>query len=93
MSRARFLLIRIAKAAVVVFAIAVANFFLIRMAPGDPAQVLAGQSGAADEKYLAQLRQQFGLDQPIPPSFSFTCRTRRASTSVTPTGSSSRWRS
>jgi peptide/nickel transport system permease protein len=69
MSRARFLLIRFAKAAVVVFAIAVANFFLVRMAPGDPAQVLAGQSGAADEKYLAQLRQQFGLDLPMPTQF------------------------
>ncbi|MBK9674190.1 MAG: ABC transporter permease [Betaproteobacteria bacterium] len=69
MSRTRFLLIRIVKAAVVVFAIAVANFFLVRMAPGDPAQVLAGQSGAADEKYLAQLRQQFGLDQPMHTQF------------------------
>jgi len=66
MPRARFLLTRLLKALIVIAAIAVANFFLVRMAPGDPAQVLAGQSGAADEKYLAQLRQQFGLDQPLP---------------------------
>ena len=66
MSRARFLLVRIVKAVVVVCAIAVANFFLVRMAPGDPAQVLAGQSGAADEKYMVQLREQFGLDKPLP---------------------------
>ncbi len=69
MSRVRFVLIRILKAVVVVFAIAVANFFLVRMAPGDPAQVMAGQSGAADEKYLAQLRQEFGLDKPMPVQF------------------------
>ena len=69
MSRVRFLLVRVVKSAVVIFAIAVVNFFLVRMAPGDPAQVLAGQSGAADEKYMAQLRQQFGLDQPLPTQF------------------------
>lgn len=45
--------------------IAVANFFLVRMAPGDPAQVMAGQSGASDEIYMAQLRKEFGLDQPL----------------------------
>ena len=45
--------------------IAVVNFFLVRMAPGDPAQVMAGQSGASDEKYMAQLGQEFGLDQPL----------------------------
>lgn len=56
---------RCAKALVVVALIAVVNFFLVRMAPGDPAQVMAGQSGASDEKYMAQLRQEFGLDQPL----------------------------
>lgn len=57
---------RCVKAVVVIALIALFNFFLVRMAPGDPAQVMAGQSGAADEKYLAQLRQEFGLDQPLP---------------------------
>ncbi|MCP4739176.1 MAG: ABC transporter permease, partial [Bosea sp.] len=50
---------------VVLFAIAVLNFFLIRAAPGDPAQVLAGEAGAADEQLLIQLRERFGLDQPL----------------------------
>ncbi|OJW28949.1 MAG: ABC transporter permease, partial [Rhodospirillales bacterium 69-11] len=34
-------------------------------APGDPASVIAGQSGAADPQMLAQLRAQFGLDKPL----------------------------
>ena len=59
-------LFRCVKAVVVIALIALFNFFLVRMAPGDPAQVMAGQSGAADEKYLAQLRAEFGLDQPLP---------------------------
>ena len=64
--RANSFAFRIGKAVVVIALIALGNFFLVRMAPGDPAQVMAGQSGAADEKYLAQLRQEFGLDQSLP---------------------------
>jgi len=60
-----FLLRRAAKAVVVVLAIVVCNFLLIHAAPGDPASVIAGQSGAADARFLEQLRQQFGLDQPL----------------------------
>ena len=60
-----FLLRRGIKALIVILAIVVCNFFLIHAAPGDPASVIAGQSGAADERFLAQLRQQFGLDQPL----------------------------
>jgi peptide/nickel transport system permease protein len=41
------------------------NFFLLRLAPGDAAQALAGASGAATPEYMAALRQQFGLDQPL----------------------------
>lgn len=62
----RGLAIRAVKAVVVIALIAILNFFLVRMAPGDPAQFMAGQSGSTDEKYLAQLRQEFGLDQPLP---------------------------
>ena len=61
----RFLGLRLAKGALVLLAIAALNFFLIRAAPGDPAQVMAGEAGAADEQLLAQLRERFGLDQPL----------------------------
>lgn len=60
-----FLARQIVKSAVVVLAIAVCNFLLIHAAPGDPASVMAGQSGAGDPKYLEQLRHQFGLDLPL----------------------------
>jgi peptide/nickel transport system permease protein len=60
-----FLLRRVIKAFAVVLAIVVCNFFLIHAAPGDPASVIAGQSGAADPIFLEQLRRQFGLDRPL----------------------------
>ncbi len=62
---ARFLAARLVKMVAVVFAIVCANFLLIHAAPGDPASVMAGQSGAADPQFLEQLRHEFGLDQPL----------------------------
>lgn len=61
----RFLLLRMVKMVAVVLAIVVINFLLIHAAPGDPASVIAGQSGAADPVFVAQLRTQFGLDKPL----------------------------
>jgi peptide/nickel transport system permease protein len=61
----RFLIGRLVKIVIILFAIAVLNFCLIHMAPGDPALVMAGEAGDADPKFLAELRSQFGLDQPI----------------------------
>ena len=43
-----FIAQRIAKAIIVLLALVVLNFFLIRMAPGDPALVMAGEAGAGD---------------------------------------------
>jgi peptide/nickel transport system permease protein len=54
-----------AKFVAVVLVISTISFLLVRAAPGDPAQVMAGQTGAADEKMLAQIRQEYGLDQPF----------------------------
>ena len=62
---ARFLLARLVKMVAIVFAIIVVNFFLIHAAPGDPASVMAGQSGAADPQFVEQLRHEFGLDKPL----------------------------
>jgi peptide/nickel transport system permease protein len=42
-----------------------ATFLLISLAPGDTADVLAGQSGA-DPAYLELLRTHFHLDRPLP---------------------------
>ena len=56
---------RLAKAVFVVIGVVVLNFLLIHLAPGDPATVMAGESGAGDAIFLEQLRKQFGLDQPL----------------------------
>ena len=61
----RFILARLVKAAVILLAIMIFNFLLIHAAPGDPAAVMAGEAGATDEKFIADLRARFGLDQPF----------------------------
>src|ERR1041385_2178022 len=43
----------------------VLHFLLLHLAPGDAAQVLAGEAGSATPEYMAQLRQRFGLDRPL----------------------------
>ena len=42
-----------------------ATFVLVSLAPGDTAQVLAGQSGA-DPGYLVEVRERLDLDRPLP---------------------------
>ncbi|GGE24667.1 ABC transporter permease [Primorskyibacter flagellatus] len=59
------ILSRLFKAAITLLAIAILNFFLVHAAPGDPATVLAGEAGAADEQMIADLKARFGLDQPF----------------------------
>jgi peptide/nickel transport system permease protein len=59
-----FIAQRIVKGVIVLLAIIVLNFFLIRLAPGDPAMVMAGEAGASDQVYVAQLREKFGLNKP-----------------------------
>jgi len=56
---------RLLQAVPVILAIVALNFLLLHLAPGDAAQVLAGEAGSASPEYMAQLRERFGLDQPI----------------------------
>lgn len=65
MDKLRHWLKRLANMVAVVIGIAVINFFLLQLAPGDAAQVLAGEAGSATPEYMAALRKQFGLDQPL----------------------------
>ncbi|MBV8850215.1 MAG: ABC transporter permease [Methylobacteriaceae bacterium] len=48
-----------------VIGIVVINFLLLQLAPGDAADVLAGESGSATMETVAALRARFGLDQPV----------------------------
>lgn len=59
-----FVLRRLLQAVPTLLVIAVLNFGIIQLAPGDAADVLAGESGGATPEYMAQLRHEFGLDQP-----------------------------
>lgn len=66
MNKLWFLARRLLQGVATLLVIAVVNFVLIRMAPGDPAMVMAGEAGAGDEQFLQQLRQRFDLDRPLP---------------------------
>ena len=66
MNRVRFLSIRVVQGLLVLLLIATVNFLLVRAAPGDPVSVMAGEAGASDPQFVAQLKQQFGLDKPLP---------------------------
>lgn len=66
MQTARHLLARMAGIAFAILAIATINFVLVHSAPGDPALVIAGQSGATDAKFIEQVRAEYGLDKPYP---------------------------
>ncbi len=56
---------RLLKAIPLLLAIVICNFVLLKLAPGDAAEVLAGEAGAGTADYLAELRARFGLDQPV----------------------------
>jgi len=64
--RVRYVLKRLLQAIPVIIAILVVNFFLLHLAEGDAADVLAGEAGSATPEYMAQLREKFGLDKPLP---------------------------
>lgn len=65
-AQANFVLRRLLQAIPILLAIVVINFLLLKLAPGDAVDVMAGEAGSATPEYMAQLRAQFGLDQPLP---------------------------
>jgi peptide/nickel transport system permease protein len=56
---------RLAQAVPTVLVIVALNSLLLQLAPGDAADVLAGEAGSATPEFMAQLRKTFGLDQPL----------------------------
>jgi peptide/nickel transport system permease protein len=61
---AEFLVRRVAISIVTLFVISLIVFTGVRMIPGDPARVMGGTD--ADPAGLAEIRQKYGLDDPIP---------------------------
>ncbi|OZI16107.1 peptide ABC transporter [Bordetella genomosp. 7] len=62
-----YLIKRVLATVPVVLTVAVLVFGLLRLSPGDPALILAGDS--ATEAQLQELRQHMGLDRPITAQF------------------------
>lgn len=56
---------RLAYALGLILAVLSINFALIHAAPGDPATVIAGEMGGADQSTLEQIRKTYGLDRPL----------------------------
>ncbi len=54
---------RLAAAVLLLFLVLTVTFFLIHLAPGDPAVILAGERGTASS--LRRLREVYGLDRPL----------------------------
>jgi len=61
-----FIVRRLLQGLWILVGIVLINFSLLHLAPGDAVDVLAGEAGAATPEYVADLRKQFGLDQPMP---------------------------
>lgn len=59
-----YLLKRLLMTVPTLFLVSVAVFVLLRLVPGDPAQLMLGDAG--DDQQLAQLRAAMGLDRPLP---------------------------
>jgi peptide/nickel transport system permease protein len=58
-------LTRIVYAILLLIAVLVLNFSLLYLAPGDVADTIAQSMGGADAELLAQIRSDYGLDQPF----------------------------
>lgn len=63
--RVRFVLRRSLHAVPVILGIVIVNFLLLQLMEGDAVDVLAGEAASATPEYMTQLREKFGLDQPI----------------------------
>ncbi|MDR7428560.1 MAG: ABC transporter permease [Armatimonadota bacterium] len=68
----RYVLKRVLLALPVLLGVSVVVFVAIRLIPGDPAQIMAGQ--AATEEVVRQIRQSLGLDQPLPVQYLYFLR-------------------
>ncbi|OYR15059.1 ABC transporter permease [Brucella thiophenivorans] len=60
-----FALRRILQAIPVILLIMIGSFLIIKLAPGDTVDALVGDMGGADPQFVANLRAEYGLDQPV----------------------------
>ena len=60
-----YLIKRLGYGLILMLGVVVLNFLLIRLAPGDPAVVIAGEMGGATEEMLNSIREEYGLNKPV----------------------------
>jgi peptide/nickel transport system permease protein len=61
----RFVAVRVIRAIGLIAAVAVLNFTLLHMVPGDIVQTIVGEMGGATEATIKALRETYGLDRPF----------------------------
>lgn len=61
----RYLLRRLGQAFLVLAIVVVLQFFLLQLAPGDVADVIAGEAQASDPEFVKRLRLELGLDRSL----------------------------
>ncbi|CAO3428565.1 ABC transporter permease [Azospirillum endophyticum] len=61
----RYVFRRLVQALPMAFAIVLLNFLLLKLTPGDLADVIAGESGSATPEFMENLRRLYGLDIPV----------------------------
>jgi peptide/nickel transport system permease protein len=66
MDKLGYLVRRLFQGLVVLLCVIIFNFVILRLAPGDPAMIMAGESGASDEQFISDVRASYGLDKPVP---------------------------
>ncbi len=49
-----------------IIGVAIIVFLFMRMTPGDPVDIMMGQSGAVSAGEVERLRSEFNLDKPLP---------------------------
>jgi peptide/nickel transport system permease protein len=64
-TRLAWLVRRLTHAFGLILAVLVLNFLLVHLAPGDPADTIAGEMGGTSPQILAAIRARYGLDQPL----------------------------
>ena len=69
---ARYLLKRVLLALPVLLGVSIVVFTMIRLIPGDPAQLMAGQ--AATQEIITEIRRDLGLDRPIVVQYAYFLR-------------------
>ncbi|MGH9926959.1 MAG: ABC transporter permease, partial [Nitrososphaeraceae archaeon] len=60
-----YIISRIIQAIPLIFSVIIFNFILIRLAPGGPAYILAGDRRLLPIEFVERINREFGLDRPL----------------------------